>query len=77
MRIVHSGRIPDDGNVPAYRLGWGGQKQRYYYQYHGIQGKTETNTKRGWVRRTGGAVWKKLPGVVSNLLDPVVIRQYP
>jgi hypothetical protein len=77
VRIVHSGRIPDDGNVPPYRLGWGGDKQRYYYQYHGHQGKTETNAKRGWVRRTGTALWKKLPGGVSSLLDPFVIRQYP
>ncbi|MCA9102236.1 MAG: hypothetical protein KDA63_13830 [Planctomycetales bacterium] len=77
VRIVHSGRIPDDGNVPAYRLGWGGPQQRYYYQYYGLQGKTESSSKRGWVRRSGGTVWKMLPATVSNLLDPLVIRQYP
>ena len=39
IRIAHSGRIPDSEEVPRYRLGWGGEKHRYYYQYYAYSGK--------------------------------------
>jgi len=77
FEIVHSGRIPANQDVPAYRLGWGGQRRDYFYQYHGLQGKTESGSKRGRSRSLVEAVWRRLPLPLTNLLSQPVLRQYP
>jgi len=79
IRISHSGRIPDSKGVPAFRLGWGGKANRYYYQYYGAGEKTstESSSKRGRKREIFVNVWSKLPMPIINLLGPVIIKQLP
>ena len=77
FQIVHSGRIPYNEKVPAYRLGWGGQRREYYYQYVGLQGKTESGSKRGRSRAVVEAVWRRMPLTLANLISPPLLRQYP
>lgn len=77
IRIFHSGRIPNDRSVPEYRLGWGGDRYEYFYQYYGLRGKTETASKRGRARSLVGNCWKRLPRHAANLLAPAIIKQFP
>jgi hypothetical protein len=78
IRICHSGRIPKTDAAFGYRLGWGGTKHSYYYQYYGVgEGQTEFSTKRGTKRRLVESVWKKLPVGVAQALGPVVVKQFP
>jgi len=78
VRIVHSGRIPKTDAAFEYRLGWGGTKYNYYYQYYGMgKGQTEFSTKRGWKRALIESAWKRLPTSVAGLLGPAVMKQFP
>ncbi len=78
IRICHSGRIPRTDAAFGYRLGWGGTKYSYYYQYYGVEeGQTEFSTKRGTKRQMVESVWKKLPVSVARALGPVVVKQFP
>lgn len=78
IRIAHSGRIPITDAAFGYRLGWGGTKYNYYYQYHGYsEQKTEFSTKRGPRRQLVETVWKKMPGSFAQVLGPVVVKQFP
>ncbi|HLG59288.1 MAG TPA: hypothetical protein VI485_28375 [Vicinamibacterales bacterium] len=78
ITIVHSGRIPKTDAAVGYRLGWGGTKCSYYYQYHGVAaGKTEFSTKRGSKRQLVESVWKKMPTSVARVLGPLVVKQFP
>jgi len=78
IRICHSGRIPKTDAAFAFRLGWGGTKYNYYYQYYGATTQnTEFETKRGSKRQMVESVWKKLPLGVAQILGPVVVRQFP
>ena len=78
IRIAHSGRIPETDETFRYRLGWGGTKYSYYYQYYGLgEGKTEFSNKRGRKRQIIEAVWKRMPVSVARAIGPIVVRQYP
>jgi hypothetical protein len=78
ITIVHSGRIPKTDAAFGYRLGWGGTKNSYYYQYYGVaEGKTEFSTKRGRKRQLVESFWKKMPTPVARMLGPVVVKQFP
>lgn len=77
IRIAHSGRIPDSEDVPQYRLGWGGEKNRYYYQYYGYSGKTESSSKRGSRRDLFKTVWRRTPIALSQLVGGVINKQFP
>jgi hypothetical protein len=78
IRIVHSGRIPNTDAVFSYRLGWGGTKYSYYYQYYGAaEGKTEFSTKRGRKRELVESVWKKIPTSVARVVGPAIVKQFP
>jgi len=78
FRICHSGRIPVTDQVDAYRLGWGGTKHPYYYQYYpDTGGSTEFTQKRNRKRELIETVWKKLPLSVASRLGPFVVRQFP
>jgi hypothetical protein len=78
FQIFHSGRIPHNDQAPAYRLGWGGTKYNYCYQYYPNQGvRTEFATKRGWKRRLVSRVWRLLPLPIARMLGPVVVRRFP
>lgn len=78
VRIVHSGRIPKTDAVFNYRLGWGGTKYRYYYQYYGMgEGQTEFSTKRGPKRALMESAWKRIPTSVAGIVGPVVVKQFP
>jgi hypothetical protein len=77
IHIAHSGRIPNTEEVPQYRLGWGGTKHHYYYQYYGFAGKTESTSKRGKGRDVFKTVWKKMPTGFSQLVGPVIMKQFP
>ncbi len=76
--IFHSGRIPKTNKADIYRLGWGGVKHKYYYQYY-PQGtiSTEFSRKRGWKREVFKFLWKKLPKGIVRLLGPVVTKKFP
>ena len=78
IRICHSGRIPVTDAAFPYRLGWGGTKYSYYYQYYGYEAQqTEFSTKRGPRRQLAESVWRKIPHSVAAVLGPVVVRQFP
>jgi hypothetical protein len=78
IRICHSGRIPITDAAFSYRLGWGGTKYSYYYQYYGYGEKqTEFSTKRGARRQLVESVWRKVPVSVARVLGPAVVKQFP
>jgi len=77
--ICHSGRISKTDDVDPYRLGWGGKKHTYYYQYYPPrdQQTTEFVQKRSWKRNLFSSVWKLMPLPVAGFLGPYVVRQFP
>lgn len=76
--IFHSGRIPNNEAVEEYRLGWGGTKYPYYYQYYPNRGgQTEYVSKRGWKRDLLGRCWKLLPAPVAEAIGPLVVKEFP
>jgi hypothetical protein len=76
--ICHSGRIPVTDEVDAYRLGWGGTRFPYFYQYFpDTGGSTEFSQKRNRKRELIETVWKRLPLSVASRLGPYVVRQFP
>jgi hypothetical protein len=65
-------------DVDNYRLGWGGTKYPYYYQYYpDTGGATEFAQKRSRKRELIETVWKRLPLTVAAQLGPFVVRQFP
>ena len=77
--IFHSGRIPKTDETYAYRLGWGGRQQGYYYQYYPNMGggKTEFKKKASRKRQLVSMLWKRLPLSIANLVGPTIVRQFP
>jgi hypothetical protein len=76
--IFHSGRIPFTDQADDYRLGWGGTKHQYYYQYHpNTDTKTEYASKRGWKRDVMQQCWKRLPVSIAGFLGPHVVKLFP
>jgi hypothetical protein len=78
IEIFHSGRIPQTDKTNLYRLGWGGRKFPYYYQYY-PQGttRTESSNKRGWKRDAFEICWKYLPRNVVRNLGPKITKRFP
>jgi hypothetical protein len=77
FRIVHSGRIPNNDDTDAYRLGWGGKKHAYFYQYHPGTSATEYSKKRGIKRQLVEKCWKNLPVSVAGAIGPMIVRRFP
>jgi hypothetical protein len=76
--IFHSGRIPNNDATDEYRLGWGGTKYGYYYQYVPNRAvKTEYATKRGRKREIIEKCWRMLPTSVAEVLGPHIVGQFP
>lgn len=76
--IFHSGRIPATDDTEAHRLGWGGVKYPYFYQYYpNTDAKTEYATRRGGKRALVEKCWKRLPVGVARFLGPRVVRYFP
>ena len=76
--IFHSGRIPNNDATDEYRLGWGGTKYGYFYQYFPNRSvKTEYAMKRGSKREMIEKCWKMIPTVVAGVLGPSVVKQFP
>jgi hypothetical protein len=76
--FFHSGRIPHTDETNCYRLGWGGEKYNYYYQYYPTIGeRSEFSEKKGRKRRILGQLWKKLPIALTVILGPKIVRYYP
>ena len=76
--IIHSGRIPADESVPKFRLGWGGNKNPYFYQYFPNIGRsTESSVKRGLKRRIFGKLWRLMPKFIAATLGPKIVRKFP
>lgn len=77
-RIFHSGRMPNSEEADVYRLGWGGDKFQYHYQYYpDTGGGTEYTRKRGWKRRVFQECWKRLPNSLAEALSPRIIARFP
>jgi serine/alanine adding enzyme len=76
--IFHSGRIPKDDSTDQYRLGWGGTKYNYFYQYypHGTM-TTEFSRKKGRKRELIERLWKMMPQYLARLIGPYVVKQFP
>jgi hypothetical protein len=76
--IFHSGRIPVSDETDDYRLGWGGHKYAYYYQYYpkGI-GMTEFGKRRGKKRKIMEMCFKHLPIGVAEIIGPHVVKRFP
>lgn len=77
--IFHSGRIPKTDETYPYRLGWGGQKHGYFYQYYPNRGagQTEFKKKVSRKRQLVSSVWRRLPLPIAELLGPAIVRQFP
>lgn len=76
--IFHSGRIPNTDDAICYRLGWGGKKFSYYYQYYPqTTQSSEFKLKRGRKRQLVSEAWKRLPLGITQWLGPKVIRYFP
>ena len=76
--IFHSGRIPNTDNTEPHRLGWGGKKHQYFYQYYpNVATKTEYAARRGGKRALIEKCWKRLPVGVAGLLGPRVVKRFP
>jgi len=76
--IIHSGRIPANEDVPHFRLGWGGIKHTYYYQYYpNTLGKTESSHKRGLKRTLFTNVWRLLPKSLAAVIGPRIVQKFP
>jgi hypothetical protein len=76
--IFHSGRIPKNNTTHGYRLGWGGQKHLYYYQYYpNTGGDSHFKAQQSAKRKMISSVWKKLPLGVTALLGPKIVRYFP
>ena len=76
--IFHSGRIPVSGEAEPHRLGWGGAKYQYFYQYYpNSETKTEYLVKRGSKRNLIGQCWKRLPSPITGYLGPHVVKYFP
>jgi hypothetical protein len=78
LDIIHSGRIPADESVPRFRLGWGGVKYPYFYQYHpNSNQRTEFKLKRGLKRRAVSVLWRLTPQFITAKLGPLIVRRFP
>lgn len=78
FRICHSGRIPVTEDVASFRLGWGGIRHPYYYQYYPSTGQvTEFTRKHSWKRDLFSSMWKLLPLPTARVLGPLVVKQFP
>lgn len=78
FRIFHSGRIPKTNLTHAYRLGWGGEKNNYYYQYYPQDvAETEFSTKRGKKRELIEKYWKLMPQCLIKIIGPQIVKQFP
>lgn len=78
LEICHSGRIPNNDTVDCYRLGWGGTKYPYYYQYYpNTNTKTEFSVKRGRKRKLFESFWRKLPKAIVKAVGPSIVKQFP
>jgi len=78
FRICHSGRIPLTDDVDAFRLGWGGTRYPYHYQYYpDTGGVTEFSQKRNWKRKLVGTFWKRIPLSLAGKVGPFIVRQFP
>ena len=78
LEIFHSGRIPKTGIADEYRLGWGGTKHTYYYQYYPNTGaKTEFAVKRGKKRVLFEKVWRMMPKWFVRMIGPAIVKQFP
>lgn len=78
IEICHSGRVPNNETVDKYRLGWGGTKEPYYYQYYPNTGvQTEFAVKRGKKRQLFEKVWRILPGWLVRICGPMIVKQFP
>ncbi|MFC1734852.1 hypothetical protein ACFL1X_01960 [Candidatus Hydrogenedentota bacterium] len=78
IEIFHSGRIPNTDIADPYRLGWGGDKHQYYYQYYPTsEVKTEHSQKQRQKRELFSACWKRLPKFLARSLGPFVVKQFP
>lgn len=76
--IFHSGRIPKNNETNCYRLGWGGVKNMYYYQYYPDGGgASEFSTKRGRKRQLISAIWRRLPLSLTGLLGSKIVKYFP
>lgn len=77
--IMHSGRIPANEDVPKFRLGWGGKKYTYYYQYYpNISfGRTEFSQKRGHKRKLFTTLWRILPIPIVAKIGPRIVKKFP
>lgn len=76
--IFHSGRIPKNDQVDGYRLGWGGTRFGYYYQYYpNVDGATEFSSKRGIKRKVFQAIWRCIPSPVAGYIGPMIVREFP
>lgn len=76
--IFHSGRMPESEDVDPYRLGWGGEKHTYYYQYYPeTEGQTEYRNKRGWKRTLFITCWKRMPKSLASVIGPKIVAKFP
>lgn len=78
ITIVHSGRVPANEAVPKYRLGWGGTKYAYYYQYFpNTATLTESSRKRGLKRTFFKMAWRMLPLPLAAKFGQRIVRKFP
>jgi hypothetical protein len=77
-QVCHSGRIPNNERTNGYRLGWGGVKYNYYYQYYPKEiDRSEFSERRGWKRGVAKRCLRLLPLTLSKSVGPRIIKYFP
>jgi hypothetical protein len=78
LQIFHSGRIPKTNEADIHRLGWGGTKFEYFYQYYPkTNGTTEFSSKRGIKRKVFNFIWKVSPKFLVKSVSGKIITRFP
>lgn len=76
--IFHSGRIPNSDDTEPHRLGWGGTKYPYFYQYYpNTAARTEYAARRGGKRALVEKYWRRLPLGLAGFLGRRVVKYFP
>ncbi|MGD9200472.1 MAG: hypothetical protein PVI26_02825 [Chitinispirillia bacterium] len=74
----HSGRIPLSNETYQYRLGWGGKKNRYYYQYYpNTNNFSDINQIFNKKRKVFENIWKMTPQPITSVIGPYIVKRFP
>ena len=73
-----SGRIPHSNETYQYRLGWGGNKKHYYYQYYpSTNNFKDINQLFNKNRKIFENIWRMTPQPITSVIGPYIVKRFP